>query len=141
MEMFEGPQHSSTLLGQDQHNPVSVCAWLPGLEVLVDAAPDFPGKWSPAENGLVALEKSVLSESAPRNFPATLFSCPANAQLLLVPARPGCPRRAAPRLGLTPGRRGPHVWEGGGAHGAGVRTAWVSVSPPFKGPFWVCNTL
>lgn len=80
MEMFEGPHHSSTLLGQDQHNPVSVCAWLPGLEVLVDAAPDFPGKWSPAEKGLVALEKSVLSESAPRNFSATVFlpsECPA----------------------------------------------------------------
>lgn len=148
VEMFEGPGHTADLLGLDQHNPVSVWAWLPGPEVVVHAAPDFPVKRSVTcrewPGGLVSkhLEKSVLSESAPRALLGnTVFlpgEHPASVQLFPVTGRPGSRAESSAQAGPVPGRRGPGAAEssGEGQGAGGLDPLGSSVSPLIKGLSW-----
>lgn len=78
------PRHSADLL-----NPVRIWAQLPGPEVLVHAAPDFPGKLPPVENGLVAWSLNIWRKAHFLCQPGgllsvTLLSCPVSVQLFPV---------------------------------------------------------
>lgn len=118
---------------------MSIWAWLPGPEVLVPAAPDFPVMWSPAGYGLVAWflhvwKKVCFLSQCQVLFLATPFSYAMNIQFLLVLGGLGLCLESCAKAGSALERAGSVCARKAEGRGAGVRVlSGHRFSPCLKG--------
>lgn len=118
---------------------MSVWAWLPGPGVLVPAAPDFPGMWSPAGYGLVAWfpnvwKKVCFLSQCQVLFWATPFSYAMSIQFLLILGGLGPCLESCAEAGPALERAGSVCARKGEGRGAGARVlSGPHFSPCLKG--------